>query len=94
MARRGSTDWARIKIYATAICVLSLWLRNNNCLAVRAQRGDMTLVMVRRKRYAVKNPNGGQEIVHRSPQEIMHEIASLDAESAVVLHNIRGMLCN
>src|SRR5450759_4581393 len=30
---------------------------------------------------SVKNPDGGEEIVHRSPQEIMDEIAALDAES-------------
>ncbi|RLS40273.1 MAG: SAM-dependent DNA methyltransferase [Planctomycetota bacterium] len=41
---------------------------------------------------SVKNPNGGAEIAHRSPQEIMDEIAMLDAESAEVLANIRELL--
>lgn len=41
---------------------------------------------------SVKNPNGGEEVVHRTPQEIMDEIAALDAESAEVLGNIRGLL--
>lgn len=41
---------------------------------------------------SVKNPNGGEEVVHRSPQEIMDEIAALDAESADVLAQIRGLL--
>jgi type I restriction enzyme M protein len=41
---------------------------------------------------SVKNPNGGEEIAHRSPQDIMDEIAALDAESAEVLANIREML--
>jgi type I restriction enzyme M protein len=41
---------------------------------------------------SVKNPNGGEEIVHRSPQEIMDEIAALDAESAEVLENIKRSL--
>jgi type I restriction enzyme M protein len=41
---------------------------------------------------SVKNPNGGEEVTHRSPQEIMDEIAALDAESAEVLANIRGLL--
>src|SRR6202034_3608836 len=27
---------------------------------------------------SVKNPNGGEEIAHRSPKEIMEEIAALD----------------
>jgi len=40
---------------------------------------------------AVKNPNGGEEITHRSPQEIMDEIAALDAESTKVLAKIRGL---
>jgi type I restriction enzyme M protein len=41
---------------------------------------------------SVKNPNGGETVTHRSPQEIMEEIAALDAESAEVLENIRGLL--
>ncbi len=41
---------------------------------------------------SVKNPNGGEELAHRSPQEIMAEIAALDAESAKALGNIRGLL--
>ena len=41
---------------------------------------------------SVKNPNGGEEVVHRSPEEIMDEIAALDAESAEVLENIRALL--
>jgi type I restriction enzyme M protein len=30
---------------------------------------------------SVKNPNGGEDIAHRSPQAIMNEIAALDAVS-------------
>jgi type I restriction enzyme M protein len=41
---------------------------------------------------SVKNPNGGEEVIHRSPQAIMDEIAALDAESASVLANIRRLL--
>ncbi|WP_447969525.1 N-6 DNA methylase [Nitrospira sp. M1] len=41
---------------------------------------------------SVKNPNGGEEIVHRSPQEIMDEIRALDNESAKVLANIMALL--
>ncbi|CAG1002841.1 partial putative type I restriction enzymeP M protein, partial [Methylophilaceae bacterium] len=41
---------------------------------------------------SVKNPNGGEVVVHRSPQDIMDEIAALDAESAEVLGNIRALL--
>ena len=41
---------------------------------------------------SVKNPNGGEEIAHRSPDEIMDEITALDAESAEVLGNIKALL--
>ena len=30
---------------------------------------------------SVKNPDGGEEVVHRSPVEILDEIAALDAEA-------------
>jgi type I restriction enzyme M protein len=40
----------------------------------------------------VKNPNGGEEITHRSPRKIMEEIAALDTESAEVLENIKTLL--
>ncbi len=41
---------------------------------------------------SVKNPNGREEIVHRSPQDIMGEIAALDLESAEVLQKIGELL--
>ena len=41
---------------------------------------------------SVKNPNGNEAVVHRSPQDIMDEIAALDAESAEVLANIKALL--
>jgi type I restriction enzyme M protein len=41
---------------------------------------------------SVKNPHGGQAVALRSPQEIMAEIAALDAESAEVLGRIKGLL--
>lgn len=41
---------------------------------------------------SVKNPNGGEAVIHRSPESIMVEIAKLDAESADVLKSIRGFL--
>ena len=41
---------------------------------------------------SAKNPNGGEEMAHRSPEEIMDEIAALDGESAEVLQTIRGLL--
>jgi type I restriction enzyme M protein len=41
---------------------------------------------------SVKNPNGNEETVHRSPEEILDEIAALDAESSEILQSIRGLL--
>ena len=41
---------------------------------------------------SVKKPNGGEAMMHRSPQDILDEIVALDVESAEVLGNIRAML--
>src|ERR1700722_6698999 len=41
---------------------------------------------------SMQNPNGGEEIAHHSPMEIMAEIAALDAKSAEVLANIKAIL--
>jgi type I restriction enzyme M protein len=41
---------------------------------------------------SVKNPNGYEDIAHRSPTKILEEIAALDAESAKALGNIRALL--
>ena len=41
---------------------------------------------------SVKNPNEPEAAAHRSPQEILDEIAALDAESAEVLASIRALI--
>ena len=41
---------------------------------------------------SVKNPNDNGEVKHRSPREIMDEIAALDIKSAEVLGKIRALL--
>jgi type I restriction enzyme M protein len=41
---------------------------------------------------SAKNPNAGEEVKHRSPKQIMAEIAALDAESVKVLERIKGLL--
>jgi type I restriction enzyme M protein len=41
---------------------------------------------------SVKNPNGGEEVTHRSPRDIIAEISALDAESAEVLESIKALL--
>ena len=41
---------------------------------------------------SVKNPNKVEESTLREPQEILDEIAALDAESAEILAEIGGML--
>ncbi|NDK37325.1 SAM-dependent DNA methyltransferase [Pseudoxanthomonas gei] len=41
---------------------------------------------------SVKNPDSGEVVVHRSPQEILEEIAGLDVQSAEVLAGIGALL--
>jgi len=41
---------------------------------------------------SVKNPNGDEEVAHRTPADILDEIAALDAESADVLARIRELV--
>lgn len=41
---------------------------------------------------SVKNPTSANEVIHRSPQDILDEIAALDTASAEVLANIRELL--
>jgi type I restriction enzyme M protein len=41
---------------------------------------------------SVKNPNGGEMVAHRSPQEILDEIAALNAESVRALEAIRSLI--
>ena len=41
---------------------------------------------------SVRNPNREEETPPRAPEEIIAEIAALDAESAKILKSIRGML--
>jgi type I restriction enzyme M protein len=41
---------------------------------------------------SLKNPNGGEVVAHRTPEEILEEIARLDAESAEALQTIKALL--
>ena len=41
---------------------------------------------------SVKNPNGGEVVAHRKPDEILKEIQQLDKESAEVLTGIKKLL--
>jgi type I restriction enzyme M protein len=41
---------------------------------------------------SVKNPTGDEVLAHRSPQDIMDEIAALDVEAAEVMATIRALL--
>ncbi|MGX6610844.1 N-6 DNA methylase [Enterobacter kobei] len=41
---------------------------------------------------SVKNPNASEEVIYRFPQEIMDEIAALDAESSELLASLRGLV--
>lgn len=41
---------------------------------------------------SVKNPNGGEAVAHRSPREVLDEIAALDAQTAQVLAKVRALV--
>ena len=41
---------------------------------------------------SVKNPNGNDEVIHRSPLEIIAEIEALDAENQSILQRIKSLL--
>ena len=53
---------------------------------------DMATIDTESYDLSVKNPNGGEVVAMRSPQEILNEIAALDAESADVLATIRELV--
>ena len=41
---------------------------------------------------SVKNPNGNEEVIHRSPAEIIAEIEALDAENQAIFKRIKSLL--
>ena len=41
---------------------------------------------------SVKNPNGNDEVIHRSPAEIIAEIETLDAENQKILQRIKDLI--
>jgi type I restriction enzyme M protein len=41
---------------------------------------------------SVKNPNRGETITYREPEDIIEDMTALDAENAEILQSIRGML--
>ena len=41
---------------------------------------------------SVKNPNGNDEVIHRSPAEIIAEIEALDVENQAILNRIKDLL--
>ncbi|RYZ01667.1 MAG: SAM-dependent DNA methyltransferase [Myxococcales bacterium] len=53
---------------------------------------DMDVVDRQSFELPVKNPNGGEEVAQLSPNEILDEIATLDAETAELLASIRTLL--
>ncbi len=67
-------------------------LQNNFADSPRSWTVDAKKIEQKTFDLSVKNPNGGEEIAHRTPEAIMAEIATLDVESAKVLENIRALL--
>jgi type I restriction enzyme M protein len=41
---------------------------------------------------SVKNPSGNDEVVHRSPSDIIGEIEELDIENQSILQRIKAMI--
>jgi type I restriction enzyme M protein len=61
-------------------------------LSAQSWRVDAASVDTSTYDLSVKNPNGGGEVVLRTPAEILDEIAALDSESAEVLASVRGLV--
>jgi type I restriction enzyme M protein len=67
-------------------------LQKSNADSLKSWSVDAKTVDAANYDLSVKNPNGGEEVAHRSPQAIMKEIAALDAESAKLLASIKALL--
>ena len=67
-------------------------LQKTNSDSAKSWSVDVKKIDIASYDLSVKNPNGNEEVTHRSPQDIMDEIAALDAQSAEVLGNIRALL--
>lgn len=53
---------------------------------------DVKTIDVKTYDLSVKNPNGSEEVVHRSPKDIIADIIALDKESAEVLNKVKALL--
>jgi type I restriction enzyme M protein len=53
---------------------------------------DVSTVNQDRWDLSVRNPNGSDEVIHRSPEEIIAEIEALDVENQEILQRIKGLL--
>lgn len=63
-----------------------------NPLALLCRNGYSVYSMQWTLDLSVRNLNGGEEVTHRSPKEIIKEIAALDTESAELVVGIRRQL--
>ncbi|PIZ23714.1 MAG: type I restriction endonuclease subunit M [Comamonadaceae bacterium CG_4_9_14_0_8_um_filter_57_21] len=73
---------------------LAAFIEAQKTVADTAQSWSVDVAAVNASTFdlSTKNPNGGEVVTHRSPQDIMNEIAALDAEAAEVLASIRELL--
>ena len=67
-------------------------LQNNRADSPKSWSVDVAGIDTETFDLSVKNPNGGEVVAHRSPQEIMEEISRGDAEAAQVLKRIKALL--
>ncbi len=69
-----------------------MWMPGEGWCLRRVNRPGIRNWLSQPKHLSVKNPNAAEAAELRSPQEILAEIAALDAESAQVLTRTGGLL--
>ncbi len=67
-------------------------MQKTRALSPKSWTLDIQAVDPATRDLSVKNPHGGEAVHHRSPADLLDEIAALDTQSAEVLQKIRELL--
>jgi len=67
-------------------------MQKTRALSPKSWTLDIQAVDPATRDLSVKNPHGGEAVLHRSPADLLDEIADLDTQSAEVLEKIRELL--
>ena len=67
-------------------------MQKTRALSPKSWSLDIQAVDPATRDLSVKNPHGGEAVLHRSPADLLDEIADLDTQSAEVLEKIRELL--